>query len=107
LRVGVGEQGITVERSSDGGRGFSTDGRSDVSVTGGVRGLTLAANADSDRGRRVFEYRQRLTPNQLGVFDALLIDASELGRLPDYAERVMAPYGPWPDPFDGGGSDGA
>jgi hypothetical protein len=72
---------------------------------GGYRGLALAVDAGSSAGARLARYRERLTPAQRAVFDSLHEEAEALGHLPLYAQDVMEPHGPWPDPFHMGADD--
>ena len=86
--------------SSSTERGGSTSGPDIGSVMGGYRGLELATNAAFEPHGRLERYRRLLSPAQAAVFDQLRDDARALGVVPDYALEVMAPHGPWPDPFE-------
>jgi hypothetical protein len=85
--------------------GGSTVGRDVPSGMDGYLGRSLAAGAGSDSYRRYIAYTRRLNDAQRLILEGLREDTLRNGALPGYALEVMAPYGPWPDPYDDGGPD--
>jgi hypothetical protein len=116
------------EPSRPTGRGFSTDGLSDGSTTGGRRGGVVPEplepagfDVDGAASRRILSdvahgvggdaaaleaYKRRLTRSQRYVLDTIAEQVRETGVIPETAQGWMREVGPWPDPWDAG-DDGA